>query len=299
MRHPDLYIRPLEPDDLEKVGTLLSTALPFAQIGRADIRSMTFEDPDYDPELTLVALDGGVIVGFAQGIVRTDSGSMYAAIKWFATLPSARRIGVMTTLFNRIEEQIQRTGASTVHIGYAPPSYVLPGVNERASDASAFLVQRGYARHGTTHTLRCDLRDVSPITPRSIAGISCARAVRSDLQPALAFVRNEFPHWTREVAVCFRKNPIGLFLARQQNELIGFASSGGYASGRGWIGPVGVTLATRGRGIGSQLLYQSLSDTHSLGHSSAIFPFDFADDFFRKACGATINRRYMCFEKTL
>ncbi len=300
MRHPNLYLRPLEPNDLHRVVALFNAAVPHERFCRSNIRVMTFEDPDYDPELSLVALDGGVIVGFAQGIVRNyGDSSTRAAIKWFATDSSARRTGVMTTLFDRIEDQIQRFGAVAIQIGYTPPSYVFPGVDANATEAAAFLVRRGYVGCGSTHTLRCNLRDILHKAPSGIAGVSIERALRSDLQSVLAFVRNEFPQWTREIAVCFRKNPIGLFLARRAHELIGIASTGGYASGRGWIGPVGVALASRGCGIGTQLLRRSLSDLREQGHTVAVVPYDCADGFFQRACGATIGNRYVCFRKTI
>lgn len=301
MRHPSLYIRPLEPKDIAPVTHMLNAAFHPDNFSENDVRLTTFGDFDYDPELTLVALDGGAIIGFTHGVIRTDGNITNAAIKWFATSLAARRKHVMTTLFNRIEHQIHHAGVTSVSVGFSPPNYVYPGVPEYATDAIAFLLQRGYKRTGSTHTLKCDTTGYLHATLEHEFpwGVTYTRARRSDLQPVLTLVRNEFPAWTTEVAACFRKNPIGLFVAREENELIGFASTGGYASGRGWIGPTGVTLAQRNRGIGTRLLHIVLNDLHAAGHVSAIVPADYANNFFQKSCNVHLESRYLCFTKYL
>lgn len=302
MRHPNPYIRPLQPNDLMKVATLLGSSLRYDRVRPTDVRVQTFEDPDYDPELSLVALDGGVIVGYAQGIVRIDGDSSYGVVKWFGTLPAERRRGVMTTLFDRTEDHLRRVHARVIRIGFAPPCYFLSGVDSRVPEAVAFLKNRDYVCTRVTHTLRC--RNAFPEVENTTSSndgerIVFARAKRSDLQSVLTLVRHEFPESVREIAACFRKNPIGLFLAHHDGMVVGFASSGGYASERGWLGPMGVTLAWRDHGIGSRLLRICSREIQSKGHESVVIPFDGADEFFVNACGAEVDRRFFRFEKVV
>ncbi len=303
MRHPELYIRSLAPDDLVEVTQLLDCALERDEVDVEWVRDKTFKDIDYDPDLTLVALDGGRIVGFIQALTRVTSCDT-AWVKWFATLGTAQRTGVMTSLFDRVEWILCHRGNTRVRIADCPPNFAFPGVDHRYEGAVSFLTERGYTIEGTVVNMTADLLafDWSTLESSSVSHSPEAevrRADRSDMQRVFSFLRRQFPHWVPEIAACFLRKPVSLHIAIVSGEMAAFAAYDGNNPSRGWFGPMGTSPEHRQRGFGRTLLYRCLQDIRNQGHATATIPWVGPVEFYSRTCSATVDRSFYQMEKRL
>ena len=306
MRHPTIYTRSLEPDDLSEVAALLDACLDHDDVSVDWVREKTVLDPDYDPLLTLCAFDAGALVGFAQGVVREAEPAPRGCIKWFATTPASRRRGVATALLDRVERVMRRQGVQQVCVAALPPNYTMPGIDPRYTEACAFLERRGYVRTGEAFNMTCDLTSsdwaTGPDEERlGSLGIDIRRAERSDLPGVRDHVLCHYPGWVREVAACFLRAPISLHIAvaRADSRVVGFAAYDANNVGMGWFGPMGTDPAWRAHGIGSVLLRRCLADQLAQGHERAIIPWVGPFGFYRRQCGAVVSRTFWQMEKRL
>jgi len=304
MRHPSLYIRPFEPQDIETVAALLDTRLVHDHVTAEWVREKTFGDPDYDGDCTLCGIESGRLVGFAQGIVRDVDGALQGWIKWFAIALDAERRGVATALFERIEGLMRRRGVQKVGIANSPPNYTMPGLDPRYTAAYVFLAGRGYRRVGDAFNMKCDLQahawDTSADEERLLAeGIAVRRAERTDLPAAMDHTRTHFPGWSREVAACFIRSPISLHIALEGGKVVGFAAYDANNLGMGWFGPMGTDPAYRRKGIGKVLLWRCLADQRKQGYREAIIPWVGPLAFYWRHCGAVVSRVFWKMEKEL
>ena len=302
MRHADLYIRPLEPDDLRTVTALLDESLEYDSVDVAWLRDKTFEDPDYDGDLTLCALDGGEIVGFAQGIIRPGSCDGY--VKWFATRQDKRDQGVATKLFDRIEDILSTRGAKSVSIASSAPNYVDAGLDPRYTSAYVFLTRRGYTHDGHATNMTCDLTasdwDTSE-QERKLAedGLITRRAERADLPAIMEFLGEKFPGWRSEVGNCFARNPVSLHIILDGEKVIAFAAHSGNNPSLGWFGPMGTSPDYRGKGLGGVTLLRCLADMKADGFSECVIPWVGPIPFYWKNCGARVSRLFWQMKKAL
>ena len=91
--------------------------------------------------------------------------------------------------------------------------------------------------------------------------------------------------WSSEVLAASTNRPVTLFIAQQQNDLLGFCCYD--ATARGYVGPIGVLESARGKGIGAALLLACLHDMRTMGYGYAIAGWVGEPEFFRKVAGAT------------
>jgi len=113
------------------------------------------------------------------------------------------------------------------------------------------------------------------------------RAQPFELTPVRTFVATNFSQsWADEISVGFARQPISVFLATMNRELVGFAAY--ECTRRGFFGPTGVIDAAQHRGIGRALLLASLAALREMGYVYAIIGAVGPVRFYQKAVGAII-----------
>ena len=113
------------------------------------------------------------------------------------------------------------------------------------------------------------------------------RAQPFEITPVRRFVETNFSRgWADEISVGFARQPISVFVATIERELVGFA---GYeCTRRGFFGPTGVIPAARSQGIGKALLLASLSALREMGYVYAIIGAAGPVHFYQKTVGAIV-----------
>jgi predicted N-acetyltransferase YhbS len=113
------------------------------------------------------------------------------------------------------------------------------------------------------------------------------RAQPFELTPVRNFVEANFSlSWADEVSVGFTRQPVSVFIATIDRELVGFAAY--ECTRRGFFGPTGVVEAARGKGAGKALVLASLWALRELGYVYAIVGAAGPVRFYQKAVGAII-----------
>jgi predicted N-acetyltransferase YhbS len=102
-----------------------------------------------------------------------------------------------------------------------------------------------------------------------------------------AFVAETFSQrWADEISVGFARQPLSVFVATKQRELIGFAAY--ECTRRGFFGPMGVVENAQHEGVGKALLFAALAALREMGYVYAIIGAAGPVRFYQKTVGAII-----------
>ena len=118
-------------------------------------------------------------------------------------------------------------------------------------------------------------------------GISIRRARTFEQSILQEFILEHFAHgWADEITVGFSRQPVSIFLATKEGQILGF---GGYeCTARAFFGPTGVQESARGIGIGKALLIACLQGLSEMGYVYGVIGGVGPSDFYRRAVGAMI-----------
>jgi GNAT superfamily N-acetyltransferase len=113
------------------------------------------------------------------------------------------------------------------------------------------------------------------------------RAQPFELTDVRNFVATNFSvSWADEVSAGFGRQPISVFIATIERELVGFSAY--ECTRRDFFGPTGVVESARGRGVGEALLLASLWGLREMGYVYAIIGGAGPVRFYQKTVGAII-----------
>lgn len=131
------------------------------------------------------------------------------------------------------------------------------------------------------------LPPVEPLLARlSEEGVGVRRALAPEKHRVIEWVREDFgTGWASECEVAFARQPIGCFIAVEDDNIVGFACHD--ATCKNFFGPTGVSEAQRGRGIGQALLLACLHAMAAQGYAYAIIGGVGPAEFYAKVAGAT------------
>ncbi len=275
-------------------------ALPGMRGWDADwLRRKTLADPDYDRALVLAAQVQGEPAGFVVGTVRGGQGW----IKALLVRPDRQRQGVGSELLRTMEDRFAQRGVTQVIVGWAPLSYVTPGVDVRFTAATAFLERHGYC---TDRVSRVNLdvtlagRDFGTVEAEkrlTAEGITVERAKLTDMEAIGQLAEAEgSAMWRDESGQAYQNEPVSAFVARRAGQVCGFAVHS--VSGPGEFGPMLTAASLRGQGIGVALLKRCLADLQRLGYRRAEIIWVGPISFYAKVVDACVGRVFWEWKKT-
>ena len=118
-------------------------------------------------------------------------------------------------------------------------------------------------------------------------GFVVRRAQPFELSRVRDFVATHFSlSWADEVSVGFARQPVSVYIATIEREIVGFSSY--ECTRRGFFGPTGVVEAAQHKGIGKALLLASLWGLREMGYVYGIIGAAGPVDFYQKTVGAII-----------
>ncbi len=288
----------------------------------------------HDPDLLLGAFANGALVGAVYGRVATAAW-LPTGVGWLSAIavaPPHQGRGVGTRLAGALTERLRARGCSVVRFG-SEANHLLPGIPQEAPLALWRLAQRLGARFGNAeHDLLLDLHAELPPAP-----LASGWLVRDDdPDAALAFVERAFPgRWADEVrtyldagttvltlapagstsapvsaraegfCVVFQgherlRGPSLTWVAR--HDLLAGTGPHGRASGvgarLGGMGPLGVSAAARGRGLGLALVRAGAAWLAARGAEGAVVNWTTLTGFYGRL-GARVWRTYQRAEAPL
>jgi GNAT superfamily N-acetyltransferase len=250
-------------------------------------------------------------------------------VKLLAVHPAARRHGVGTQLLTAAHDFVAATGEPgkprpKLRIADHPGNYLSPGVDERATEAQAFLRARGFAPVGQAVNLRAPLDD-NPLLDSDRMG-SCAQAVAGhgytirratsvDVAPLHDLAAQHFsPVWAYELGRALGPELGGaaaehtpalvegaaVHLALDADgRAVAFACHDGNNRGLGWFGPMGTLDSHRGKRLGELLLLRCLEDVAVAKRpEGGVIAWVGPIEFYARICGARPDRRFIAFEES-
>lgn len=135
--------------------------------------------------------------------------------------------------------------------------------------------------------LLVNLLKIPPLEEIPAEEFSVRRAQPFELTPVRNFVATNFSaSWADEISVGISRQPVSVFIATIQREIVGFAAY--ECTRRGFFGPTGVIQAAQGKGIGKALLLASLWALREMGYVYAIIGAAGPVRFYQKTVGAII-----------
>lgn len=257
---------------------------------------VTTFDPNAHPEDLRVALHDGRPIGFAltKRLRAPDVLPRFEDRGWIALMavhPDHQRRGVGKALLADAERHLAGLGVKAVNLGESL-HHALPGVPAALPEARAFFQAQGYQPTQEVWDVRGDVRGTAaPDLPPDVATRLIGPGEEGLL---LKFLGETFPgRWTRDMAhYLLEGRPVwhvmGLFVG---GELQGFAQLhlpgtpgtlrwAGFNPRVAALGPIGVSEAVRGRGLGLALLQAGLAYLGTLGATETVIDWTTLLDFY-------------------
>lgn len=303
-----LVRRGLEPADEGALVALWNRSFPESYPMRAKLlRQVTWQSPQFDLEGSQTVWDGERLV--AAIFLKRFLVPMHAVpddgrgfIQALFVDPEYQGRGIGTVLLQDGIAHIRRYWQGVIRIG-GDPDRLFPGIPSE-SPALTWFARRG----AVLGKPGIDLQNLELQETEYPYGDEYRPAAWEDREDLLAFLAMEFPgRWTWEVAQHFETGgrPEEIMLAEREGRIVGFAmiythesarvGPGVYwtcgregeplAEGRvpGGLGPIGVGLSVRGKGMGLGLLQAGLAELQRRGVTEAVIDWTSLVQFYGKA----------------
>jgi len=266
-------VRSFSLGDLDVISDILKSSLTLDPELTTDlIKFRIFEDPNFDPELSLVRTVDGRIVSMVCATNPKDSPEI-AWIKVFATDREFRNRRFGSQLFELLFDTLQKRGVTEVRFSDRGNWHFWPGIDLNYEDALDFLLEQGFKKDGEYVDYFYDVSKF--FYPRRILrlkqhlereGVKFQSVDPLQKDETLEWIEKNFNFfWRNEAEFALKRSEPSLFIAREKTgEILGFATINGVVPGR--FGPMGVDYNQRRRGIGTVLLFdsfQALKDQRS------------------------------------
>ena len=135
--------------------------------------------------------------------------------------------------------------------------------------------------------LLVNLLKLPPLAPEKVTarGVLIRRANPFEQTPIREFVAKNFAiGWADEISVAYARQPVTLFVATRETEILGFAAY--ECTRRGFFGPMGVIESAREMGIGTALLLAGMWGLYEMGYVYGIIGAAGPMEFYQRAVGA-------------
>ncbi|WP_425395059.1 GNAT family N-acetyltransferase [Aeoliella sp.] len=300
---PEMH--PLQESDSQAVERLWNSAAPFDRLNAQLLHEKVWGDADFRPELAVVSRDQQQLLGIGVAVCRPREDRITGFVKLLAVAPESQRAGIGSSIYRQLETRCHELGALEMRVAESAPNYLQPGVDERCEAALGFFAKQGYSAVGQATNMTVDLKQwessyrSDTFGGEHPEGYNVQRATPA-LEAAIhQFVTRHWPPWWTEVSNALANDPVSLFVTVDAGRVIGFAAHDANNRGTGWFGPMGTCPDQQGRGIGRRLLAHCLDDMRQQGYVSATIPWVAPVEFYRKHCGAEVDRTFVRLSKQL
>lgn len=280
----------------------------------------TTSDPSFRPTDTFVARQGDRPVGFLltkrfrESLPTCERYADVGYLALMAILPDFQRQGVGQALLEMGEKHLREEGAQKLVLG-GSFHHFLPGLPESAEAARHFFTRNGYTLGQDVWDVRRRLSESFPLPEIDLSGSPDPqiRPYREDEAPSLLdFLQQTFPgRWARDVAFHLERgggiaDVMGLFHAGVPG---GFAllhppGSAGVLRWAGFnprmaaLGPIGISPALKGNGLGMALLVRGIQELKARGSDDMVIDWTDLLAFYGR-CGFSPWQRYTLAQKVL
>jgi predicted N-acetyltransferase YhbS len=278
--------------------------------GRADLRRLTVDDPDFSPELFLGVRTTHGLAGCIAGVYRSWKKSRISTgfVKWVLVDARYRRQGIGTRLLANCEDALRVLGAEKLSFGPSSPLYLVPGAPVESEGLGDFLTASGWNQGPVRNSLYTSLDNVTVSAERFAqlkkrhAALSIGCAAPSHEAEIASFTASVFSiSWAREVCnavVDPERAFCSVIREKKSSAIAGFAAVNG--TNPFWFGPMGVRMDLRNQGLGTLLVCHAFMTARKRGMKYLLIPWiNGKEDFYSKFVREKHWQRYFKFEKVL
>jgi GNAT superfamily N-acetyltransferase len=220
-----------------------------------------------------------------------------------AVSTEAQGRGIGRKLLDAVEQAIKGAGATEARVGGNAPCYAWPGVDLEYSAAIGLFESAGYRACGDAVNMIVKLSEAplgTTADERRLADVGISiRVLRASDEPTFSSWVERFwnGEWAWEASRALVRRGAGCYVAVRGSDLVAFAAYG--ANRASWFGPMGTVPAEQRQGLGSVLLRRCLADLDRAGMVHATIGWVGPTEFYRRAVGATFDRTFHFYEKSL
>ncbi|CAM3676952.1 GNAT family N-acetyltransferase [Erysipelothrix urinaevulpis] len=266
----DISIKPFNYSDLEGIMTLWNDELIHDAISKERFIDEIITDPNFDPNLFLVAAKNELLLGFVYGVKRKVpylTRGLEETRSWIMCMAVDKMYqnqGIGTALVKTLEKKFVSMGSTQTTLCAYSPQYLTPGIDIRYQKALSFFENRGYIYSDQrTVSMARNLFDYTFEAQHTIKrealeheGYEFLNYTESDATELIQFASENFGGgWSQNVTSIIKQG-IGskaIVIAKENNQIVGFCvrKIDGMDSR---FGPIGVAESQRGKGLGGILL---------------------------------------------
>ncbi len=308
-----LETRMLERSDISQVVEGWNRSLVYDRVTQERFEQVILDDPNYEQEGNVIALDQGKIVGFVSAVARggRPHEKDYGFVKGLFVLDVYWDRGVGERLLEQAEAYLVSRGKRVIKVvQYTGGNSFFPGIDLRYERLLALFAGNGYERVldwgeiCTIDDLAVNLVDFEPTAYHVKAqkrtakiGVNITEYHSSMLENMRTFVVGlKHEHWFPDGWEQGFGESGHTLVALQDDEIVGWADYWPDPQD-GEFGPIGVLEAFRGHGIGTCLLLESMLRMKELCTPKATARWA-VTGFYLKS-GWQICRQYAPFQKEL
>ncbi len=285
--------------------------------------AITLGDPSFRESDGLVAMHGEKPVGFAlakrfrESFPGCERFKPLGYLTLMAVHPDHQRLGIGSRLIGAVESRLRDDGASKILLG-GSFHHVFPGIpvasDEAAEPAVAFFTAHGYALGQEVWDVRRNLAQPPdlPALGELRAGVELRPTRPEETARMQEFLERDFAgRWPRDVAhhlahggsasrifgLFVEGDPLGFALLHLPAS-VGALRWAGFTPEIAALGPIGVSPALRGQGMGLALLVRALEQLRVWGATETVIDWTDLLDFYSR-CGFAPWLRYRLAQKPL
>jgi GNAT superfamily N-acetyltransferase len=275
-----------------------------------------FDDPNYDPAGTVVAVDGDRIAGFASCVAREGTkgkdgkGSERDRENAYFKALLYERTDVGRALVERIETFVRSTGKRVIRVVvYGGGAYFFPGIDLRYTDIVSFFKEVGFEQTDVAKDVDLDVAAYEPgqgdyqrgqwgrLRDAGIRVVDYEAAMLREMETFVERVR--IPQWFGEGWQSGWKRSRNSVVAVRDKEILGFSSytpSTG-PDGLGGFGSIATLHAERGKGIGTCMMDACIARLKAGGTRRVVAKW--ANTPFYLPSGWRVCREFAVFSKAV
>jgi len=244
----------------------------------------TFLDPNFDPTLSLVAVEDGSPIGVAIGAARSKEPKElvtkeHAWLKVLAVKDEHLETGLGDELLSRVEGELRDREYKDIRATDFAGWHLFPGINIRSEKILSFLTKRDYEKVSEAVDYVVDLSGFEvPEMVLSLqekftqSGFTFRTPDAIEKDRITSWALDIFgPVWSYEIVMSFRHRPPGVMVAEQDEDIVGFAGFGSLELD--WFGPLGVIEDPKHEGLSTVLLHKALWEMKLRGQRTAVIPW--------------------------
>lgn len=294
----------LTSGNLEPCWQLYNQFATYDTLPLETFRAKTLGDPDFDPNLALVLWQNDAPAAIAMAVCRQEPDGLAAGFKFFGVADNHRRQGLMTRLFDTLEERLKERGASSAGIGFTRPNYITAGLDPRYTPAVSFLIRRGYQKGRDVFNMDVDLTasdfSTDELQKKLLQG---GITVRGLLPEEASLMERAFEAcgssegWRYQVRAAFHQSPPAVVVAFKKGDPIAFACFDGVRPG--WFGPMATAESARGGGVGTATYLKCLQMMKERGYATCVINAVGPLPFYARTSAAVVSRVFWLFSRQL